>query len=33
VEHGVVLLDVRTLLPGDEAAIIAALEEVLAGVK
>jgi len=33
VEHGVVLLDVRTLLPGDQAAIIAALEEVLAEVK
>jgi len=33
VEHGVVLLDVRTLLPGDEAAIMAALEEVLADVK
>ena len=30
VEHGVVLLDVRTLLPGDQAAIMAALEEVLA---
>ena len=29
-EHGVVLLDVRTLLPGDQAAIMAALEEVLA---
>ena len=33
VEHGVVRLDVRTLLPGDEAAIIAALEEALAEVK
>jgi L-seryl-tRNA(Ser) seleniumtransferase len=33
VEHGVVLLDVRTLLPGDEAAIMAALEEALAEVK
>ena len=30
VEHGVVVLDVRTLLPGDEAAIMTALEEVLA---
>jgi L-seryl-tRNA(Ser) seleniumtransferase len=29
VEHGVVWLDVRTLLPGDEAIIIAALEEAL----
>jgi len=33
VEHGVVLLDVRTMLPGDQAAIMAALEEVLADVK
>jgi len=33
VEHGVVLLDMRTLLPGDEAAIMAALGEVLAEVK
>ena len=33
VEHGVVLLDLRTLLPGDQAAIMAALEEVLADVK
>jgi L-seryl-tRNA(Ser) seleniumtransferase len=33
VEHGLVWLDVRTLLPGDEAAIMAALEEVLAGLK
>ena len=33
VEHGVVWLDVRTLLPGDEAAIMAALEEALAEVK
>jgi L-seryl-tRNA(Ser) seleniumtransferase len=33
VEHGVVLLDVRTLLPGDQAAIMAALDEVLADVK
>lgn len=32
-EHGVVLLDVRTLLPGDETAIMAALEEALAEVK
>ena len=30
VEHGVVWLDVRTLLPGDEAAIMAALDEVMA---
>jgi L-seryl-tRNA(Ser) seleniumtransferase len=29
VEHGVVLLDLRTLLPGDQEAIMAALEEVL----
>ena len=33
VEQGVVWLDVRTLLPGDQAAIIAALDEVLADVK
>ena len=33
VEHGVVLLDVRTMLPGDQAAIMATLEEVLADVK
>ena len=33
VEHGLVLLDVRTLLPGDQAAIMAALDEVLADVK
>jgi L-seryl-tRNA(Ser) seleniumtransferase len=33
VEQGVVWLDVRTLLGGDQAAIIAALDEVLAGVK
>ena len=33
VEHGVVWLDVRTLLPGDEAAIMAALEEALADIK
>ncbi|MBU4355073.1 MAG: L-seryl-tRNA(Sec) selenium transferase [Proteobacteria bacterium] len=33
VEHGVVWLDVRTLLPGDQAAIMAALEEVLADVQ
>jgi L-seryl-tRNA(Ser) seleniumtransferase len=33
VEQGVVWLDVRTLLPGDQAAIMAALEEALAGVK
>ena len=30
VEHGMVWLDVRTLLPGDEVAIMAALDEVLA---
>ena len=30
VEQGVVLLDLRTLLPGDQAALMAALEEVLA---
>ena len=29
-EHGVVLLDLRTMLPGDQEAIMAALEEVLA---
>jgi hypothetical protein len=29
----VVWLDVRTLLPGDQAAIMAALEEVLADIK
>jgi L-seryl-tRNA(Ser) seleniumtransferase len=29
VERGVVLLDLRTLLPGDQAAIIGALEEVM----
>jgi L-seryl-tRNA(Ser) seleniumtransferase len=33
VEQGVVWLDVRTLLPGDETAIMAALEEMLAEVK
>jgi L-seryl-tRNA(Ser) seleniumtransferase len=33
VERGVVLLDLRTLLPGDQEAVMAALEEVLAGVK
>ena len=33
VEHGMVRLDVRTLLPGDEAAILAALDEALAEVK
>ncbi|MGB8991304.1 MAG: L-seryl-tRNA(Sec) selenium transferase, partial [Desulfobaccales bacterium] len=31
VEHGVVLLDLRTLLPGDQNLVLAALEEVLAG--
>jgi len=30
VEHGVVLLDLRTMLPGDQEALLAALEEVLA---
>jgi L-seryl-tRNA(Ser) seleniumtransferase len=30
VEHGVVVLDVRTMLPGDQEALMAALEEVLA---
>ena len=30
VEHGVVLLDLRTMLPGDQEALMAALEEVLA---
>ena len=30
VEHGVVLLDLRTILPGDQEALMAALEEVLA---
>jgi L-seryl-tRNA(Ser) seleniumtransferase len=33
VEHGVVLLDLRTLLPGDQEAIMAALAEVLANIK
>ncbi len=33
VEHGVVLLDLRTLLPGDQEAIMAALAEVLADIK
>jgi L-seryl-tRNA(Ser) seleniumtransferase len=33
VEHGVVLLDLRTLLPGDQEAIMAALAEVLADLK
>ena len=33
VEQGVVWLDVRTLLPGDEAAILTALEEALAELK
>jgi L-seryl-tRNA(Ser) seleniumtransferase len=33
VERGVVLLDLRTLLPGDQEALAAALEEVLAGIK
>jgi L-seryl-tRNA(Ser) seleniumtransferase len=32
VEQGVVWLDVRTMLPGDQAALIAALDEVLAKV-
>jgi L-seryl-tRNA(Ser) seleniumtransferase len=30
VEHGVVVLDLRTLLPGDQEALMATLEEVLA---
>jgi L-seryl-tRNA(Ser) seleniumtransferase len=29
VEHGTVLLDVRTLLPGDQEALMAVLDEVL----
>ena len=29
-EHGVVVLDLRTMLPGDQEALMAALEEVLA---
>jgi len=33
VEHGVVLLDLRTMLPGDQEALMAALEEALADVK
>jgi L-seryl-tRNA(Ser) seleniumtransferase len=33
VEHGVVLLDLRTLLPGDQEAIMAGLVEVLADLK
>jgi L-seryl-tRNA(Ser) seleniumtransferase len=33
VEHGVVLLDVRTLLPGDQEALMIVLEEVLSDVK
>jgi L-seryl-tRNA(Ser) seleniumtransferase len=33
VERGVVLLDLRTMLPGDQEILMAALEEVLAGVK
>jgi L-seryl-tRNA(Ser) seleniumtransferase len=33
VERGVVLLDLRTLLPGDQEAVMASLEEVLAEVK
>ena len=33
VEHGVVLLDLRTMLPGDQEDLMATLEEVLAGVK
>jgi seryl-tRNA(Sec) selenium transferase len=32
VEHGVVLLDLRAMLPGDHEVIMAALEEVLADV-
>jgi L-seryl-tRNA(Ser) seleniumtransferase len=30
VERGVVVLDLRTMLPGDQEALMAALEEVLA---
>jgi L-seryl-tRNA(Ser) seleniumtransferase len=33
VEHGVVLLDLRTMLPGDQEALMAALEEALADVQ
>ena len=33
VEHGVVLLDLRAMLPGDQEVIMAVLEEVLGGVK
>jgi L-seryl-tRNA(Ser) seleniumtransferase len=33
VEHGTVLLDLRTLLPGDAAALMAALEQVIADLK
>jgi L-seryl-tRNA(Ser) seleniumtransferase len=33
VEHGVVLLDLRTMLPGDQEVLMATLEEVLAGLK
>ena len=33
VERGVVVLDLRTVLPGDQEALMAALEEVLAGLK
>jgi L-seryl-tRNA(Ser) seleniumtransferase len=33
VEHGVVLLDLRTLLPGDQEALMAALDEVVADLK
>jgi L-seryl-tRNA(Ser) seleniumtransferase len=33
VEHGVVLLDLRTLLPGDQEALMAALEPVVADLK
>jgi L-seryl-tRNA(Ser) seleniumtransferase len=33
VEHGVVLLDLRTLLPGDQDALLASLGEVLAELK
>jgi L-seryl-tRNA(Ser) seleniumtransferase len=33
VEHGVVLLDLRTLLPGDQEALMAAFEEVVADLK
>jgi L-seryl-tRNA(Ser) seleniumtransferase len=33
VERGVVVLDLRTVLPGDQEALMAALEEVIAAIK